>query len=73
MALHMGPGAGRSDAHTDRRRQNKQARFQAIDQDDDGDVTKEEFLTAAESRFQASDRDQNGTVTPWEFRMARRL
>lgn len=73
MTLQMGPGAGRFQAHVNRRMERKQARFQDMDQDDDGTVTKEEFFAAAESRFQASDGNQDGQVTPWEFRMARRF
>jgi hypothetical protein len=44
------------------------ARFEALDADGDGTVTKAEFMQAAEAHHAAADADGDGRVTPWEHR-----
>jgi hypothetical protein len=44
------------------------ARFEALDADGDGTVTKAEFMQAAEAHHAAADADSDGRVTPWEHR-----
>jgi hypothetical protein len=66
-AGHMGPGA-----RAGGRQERREARFQALDRNGDGQVTLEEFLDTAATRFQAADRDGDGQVSVWEFRSSRR-
>jgi len=41
--------------------------FKSMDQDNDGKVTKEEFMAAGKKRFEESDLDNDGYLTAWEF------
>jgi Ca2+-binding EF-hand superfamily protein len=41
--------------------------FKTMDQDNDGKVTKEEFMSAGKKRFEESDIDKDGHLTVWEF------
>lgn len=46
----------------------KKARFDPMDSDSDGSVSKAEFMAASKAHFDAADTDQDGKVTPWEIR-----
>lgn len=41
--------------------------FKAMDQKNDGKVTKEEFLTAGKKRFEEGDLDKDGYLSAWEY------
>ncbi|HJT20121.1 MAG TPA: EF-hand domain-containing protein [Nitrospira sp.] len=41
--------------------------FKTMDQNNDGKVTKEEFMAAGKKRFDESDLDKDGHLTAWEF------
>lgn len=41
--------------------------FKSMDQDNDGKVTKGEFMAAGKQRFEESDVDKDGYLTAWEF------
>lgn len=41
--------------------------FKTMDRDNDGKVTKEEFVAAGKKRFEESDLDKDGHLTAWEF------
>ena len=41
--------------------------FKTMDQNNDGQVTKEEFMAAGKKRFEESDLDKDGYLTAWEF------
>ena len=62
--VRMHPGRAQAAAQQERR----QARFQQMDKNNDGQVTLDEYLAAAAERFQAADRDGDGRVSVWEFR-----
>jgi Ca2+-binding EF-hand superfamily protein len=68
MAVRMGPGEGRNPERMKAMQEAKTQRFEAMDTDKDGKVTKAQFLEAAKTRFAAADTDKDGKVTPWEFR-----
>jgi Ca2+-binding EF-hand superfamily protein len=42
--------------------------FTAADRDNDGTLSKDEFLAAVEKRFKAADPDNDGTVSAAEFK-----
>ena len=42
--------------------------FTAADPDNDGTLSKDEFLAAVEKRFKAADPDNDGTVSAAEFK-----
>jgi hypothetical protein len=44
--------------------------FTAADPDNDGTLSKDEFLAAVEKRFKAADPDNDGTVSAAEFKTA---
>ena len=71
MSVRMGAGLGRNIARQQARQARMEARFKSIVADQDGVLSKLEFMRAAERRFAASDHDGNGEVTPWEFRASR--
>ncbi|MEX5219224.1 MAG: hypothetical protein AB7G68_19825 [Nitrospiraceae bacterium] len=41
--------------------------FKLMDQNNDGKVTKEEFLAAGKKRFEESDLDKDGYLSAWEY------
>lgn len=41
--------------------------FKVMDQNNDGKVTKEEFLAGGKKRFQESDLDKDGFLSAWEY------
>jgi Ca2+-binding EF-hand superfamily protein len=68
MAVRMGPGEGRNKDRMAQMQEAKKQRFEAMDTDKDGKVTKVQFLDAGKARFLAADSDKDGKVSPWEFR-----
>ena len=54
-------------------RQNKEARFEAMDANSDGMVSQADFIAYGKSRYEAADGDRDGKVTVWEFRAQRRF
>ena len=68
MGVRMGPGEGRNPERMAKMQELKKQRFEAMDGDKDGKVTKAQFIEAAKARFAAADTDKDGKVTPWEFR-----
>jgi Ca2+-binding EF-hand superfamily protein len=44
--------------------------FTAVDPDNDGTLSKDEYLAAVEKRFKAADPDNDGTVSAAEFKTA---
>ncbi len=44
------------------------ARFDPMDQDTNGTVSKAEFIAASKAHFDAADADGDGNTTPWEIR-----
>jgi EF-hand domain pair/EF hand len=68
MAVRMGPQSGMNPEREDIMQQKKSARFEPMDADKDGAVSKAEFIAASKAHFDASDTDQDGKVTPWEIR-----
>lgn len=71
MSVRMGAQRGWNPARADAMQQQKAARFQPMDTDRDGTVSKAEFLAGHEALFAAMDRDGDGRVTPAEFRSRR--
>ena len=70
---HAGMGYGPAQGGQAARWQQRQAeRFQAMDENGDGQVTQAEFMAAGERRFSEADADGDGRVTVWEFRSRRR-
>ena len=47
-----------------------QKEFTAADPDDDGTLSKDEYLAVVEKRFKAADPDNDGTVSAAEFKTA---
>jgi hypothetical protein len=47
-----------------------QKEFTAADPDNDGSLSKDEYLAVIEKRFKAADRDNDGTVSADEFKTA---
>lgn len=45
----------------------KKHQFKVMDQNNDGKVTKEEFLAGGKKRFQESDLDKDGFLSAWEY------
>jgi Ca2+-binding EF-hand superfamily protein len=41
--------------------------FKSMDQDNNGKVTKDEFMAGGKQRFEESDVDKDGYLTAWEF------
>lgn len=66
-SMRMGPMSGHGQRQM-QRHANKQARFQALDTDRNGEVSQVEFMEGGRQRFARSDLDKDGNVTPWEFR-----
>lgn len=71
MGVRMGPGSGWG-PHHEGRQESKRARFKTMDKDEDGKVTKAEFIDGGRAQFESADADKDGKVTPWEFRATRR-
>jgi Ca2+-binding EF-hand superfamily protein len=70
MAVRMGPGFGQG-RNAERQKvmqERKKARFDEMDADKSGKVSKPEFIAGGKARFEAADTDKDGKVTPWEFR-----
>jgi Ca2+-binding EF-hand superfamily protein len=73
QAMGTAPAASRAmQARRAESRQRRETRFQEMDADEDGNLSRSEFMTAGEQRFAAADLDNDGTVTVWEFRAQRR-
>lgn len=70
MSVRMGPGprAGTPGPRHAERQAAKRKRFEEMDADGNGTVTKQQFLDHGEQRFKAADADGDGTLTPAEFR-----
>ena len=47
-----------------------QAEFKVADPDNDGTLSKDEYLAVVEKRFKAADPDNDGTVSAAEFKTA---
>ena len=71
-SVRMGPQLGRNQARQQRRQEAKEARFDEMDDDGDGSITKAEFMTLAENHHMGADADCNGRITPWEHRRRNR-
>lgn len=50
----------------------REARFKAMDRNNDGFVDHDEWVAFHRDRHQAADLDRDGKVSPWEFRSAMR-
>ena len=72
MAVRMGPQRGYNPARRQAREAAKRDRFEVMDGDGDGKVSKAGFLEAGRKRFVSADTDGDGRVTPWEFRSQHR-
>jgi hypothetical protein len=68
MAIRMGPQTGSNPDRQAAMKSRKVARFEPMDSDKDGSVSKEEFIAASKTHFDGSDLDKDGKVTPWEIR-----
>jgi Ca2+-binding EF-hand superfamily protein len=68
LAVRMGPADGRNPARQAARQAAKEARFGEMDVNDDGSVSKAEFIDGGKAHFEAADTDKDGKVTPWEMR-----
>lgn len=73
MAARMGDEAAaqmmsRMQARLDAREARREARFAEIDANADGNVSRDEFMTAGETAYAASDLNGDGRVTVWEYR-----
>lgn len=68
MAVRIGPGLGYNGDIKAAMQARKSARFDPMDADKDGAVSKAEFIAASKSHFDAADTDGDGKVTPWEMR-----
>jgi hypothetical protein len=73
LAIRMGPGpmAPSAGPRAERRRERLTKRFELMDKDTDGQVSRSEFMGYGAERFKALDQDGDGTVTVWEFRAHR--
>ncbi len=68
MAVRLGPQFGINESREAAMQARKQARFDPMDADKDGTVSKAEFMAASKAHFDAADADGDGKVTPWEMR-----
>jgi EF hand len=68
MAVRMGPQTGSNPDRQAAMQARKVARFEPMDSDKDGSVSKAEFIAASKTHFDGADLDKDGTVTPWEIR-----
>ncbi len=68
MAVRMGPQNGWNADRQAARQEAKSGRFDTMDTEKDGTVSRAEFMAGAKAHFEAADADHDGTVTPWEFR-----
>jgi hypothetical protein len=68
MAVRMGPQLGYNEDREAAMQARKSARFDPMDADKDGAVSKAEFIAASKAHFDAADADGDGKVTPWEMR-----
>jgi hypothetical protein len=59
--MSMAPRGGGRGMH-------REDRFAELDADDDGNVSKGEYMAGAEKSFKAADADDDGRVTVWEYR-----
>jgi Ca2+-binding EF-hand superfamily protein len=73
LAVRMGPGpmAPAAGPRAERRRERLTKRFELMDKDGDGMVSRAEFMAYGAERFKALDQDGDGTVTVWEYRSHR--
>jgi hypothetical protein len=68
MAVRMGPQRGFNPDRQAAMQRRKEARFSEMDADSDGNLSKAEFLDAAQAHHAGADSDGDGNVTPWEHR-----
>lgn len=68
MAVRMGPQGGGNPARQDAMQALKAARFQPMDTNGDGVVSRVEFLAGHEGEFATADRNGDGRLTAEEFR-----
>jgi hypothetical protein len=68
MAVRMGAQIAMNPERQALMQARKKARFDPMDTDSDGSVSKAEFMSASKAHFDAADTDQDGKVTPWEIR-----
>jgi len=68
MTVRMGYGRGWNPARQAEMQERKSARFNEMDADGNGSVSRGEFLDAAKSHHAAADADADGNVSPWEHR-----
>ncbi|GAB4519794.1 MAG: hypothetical protein Tsb0019_20460 [Roseibium sp.] len=68
MAVRMGAGPGWNPTRRAQMEERKAARFDEMDADKNGTVTRGEFLDAAKAHHAAADNDGDGSVSPWEHR-----
>lgn len=68
LAVRMGPMDGFNPEREQQMQTRKAERYDPMDADANGKVSKAEFMTASQARFKAADSDGDGKVTPWEMR-----
>lgn len=68
MSVREGSGFGFNPNREAIMQARKSSRFDPMDANQDGAVTKAEFIAASKAHFDASDADGDGNVTPWEMR-----
>ena len=68
MAVRMGQPRGYDEDREAAMQARKSARFDPMDADKDGSVSKAEFIAASKAHFDTADTDSDGKVTPWEMR-----
>jgi hypothetical protein len=55
----------------ERRRARRETRFQQLDQNDDGSLGRDEYITRQKQQFAGSDTDGDGKIDPFEFHAVR--
>lgn len=69
MAYDTGMPLEAGQQRMEQRRQRREARFQQLDANGDGRLTREEFLNHFRQQFAEADTDGDGRVDPFEFRV----